>query len=80
MQPLTLAREQGLKQLGGCIQCGLCEAVGDGPIDRVAAYSRAIAMGADAADLLVGAPTTPAICPAGVPLQVARPDPAPRPA
>ncbi|MEZ4467449.1 MAG: hypothetical protein R3F60_26030 [bacterium] len=77
MAPLTLQRELGLQQLGGCIQCGLCEAVGNQPADRVAAYSRAIAMSADAAAVLGAAPTTPAICPAGVPLQVARPAPEP---
>ena len=43
MVPLSAQETEGLHRLGACIQCGLCEAMGDGPVDRGPAWSRAIA-------------------------------------
>ena len=73
MAPLTLADEALIHHLGACIHCGLCEAVCPLPVDRWTAYSRAIAMAADAAaDIPRRCPpdcdACEAICPTGVPL------------
>ncbi|MGK0359815.1 MAG: ferredoxin [Bradymonadia bacterium] len=73
MAPLTAAEETLIQQLGNCIHCGLCEAVCPLPVSRWTAYTRAIAMAADAAqDIPKQCPpecdACVQICPTGVPL------------